>query len=75
MKFNVTAKELWFWRIAIFVLFFLAITNRIDNRQQDKLIFSTIDEMETTTTQITQISGLIKTNQEAIIMILKELNK
>lgn len=43
MKLNITSYELWFWRVTVIITLLLSLTNYNDNRQQDKLIFKTID--------------------------------
>lgn len=75
MNFNITTMELWFWRIGIVVCLALSVINYNDNRQQDKLIFKSVDSLETQTGQIHNILQIESTNQEAIMQIQKYILK
>lgn len=78
MKFHITALELWIWRILIPLVGIVTLVNYLDNRQQDHLIFKSIDLIETNTNQI---SSLIQVNSDFIetqkldIEIIKKLTK
>lgn len=66
MKLNITSYELWFWRVTVIITLLLSLTNYNDNRQQDKLIFKTIDNAVET-------QEIIKSLIETDTMIINDL--
>ena len=70
MKINLSVYELWFWRIAIILLCILTLKNYYDNRQQDKLIFQTIDNSIVQTKQL----GEVLLIQSDTIQIIENLS-
>lgn len=75
MKFNITAKETWFWRIGIVVALVLSLVNYSDNRKQDKLLFKVINESITTQDQIKQLSEFDANENEINTNNMQIINK
>jgi hypothetical protein len=69
------------WRIALIIIGILTMITYFDNRQQEKLLFKTIDIVEENTNQITQlgefdsnINQIEFNNLEIIQKLLKKGN-